>query len=454
MTETMNDRLRVAGVEIGDHFENGIIQFWLKNGIDRAHGGYLTCFAEDGSPTELSDKYVVTQTRMIWGFSNFYSAFPENKMLLEAAVQGVDFFLKYFWDADNGGIRWLVARDGSPIDSAKLVYGQSFAIYALAEYSLATGDPRGLQHAEAVFDLLQKYAVDTENGGYFENLESDWRIAEGGFAAGDRKSLDIHMHIMEAYTTLYRCSGKEIHARKLEEVINVILDRMVSKQSGCGLNQFDVRFNPLPAINIKRTWNAERKAGEVVAVPTDTTSYGHNIELLWLLNRAGEVLGKPANYYDEVGRRLAGHTLLYGVDKEFGGVYRDGPHAGPALVQDKEWWQNCESMVGFLDAFEHFKDERYAEAFLGVWSFAKAKFINHQVGEWRQLLNREGNVIGGDIGNPWKAIYHSGRAMLECTQRVRKLCGAHEEIRDTDPDSFDRGGGTRTLGKEDAHGFV
>jgi len=424
MTVPVGERLRAAQAEIGDHLENGIMKFWLKHGIDRACGGYLTGFDERGGASENTDKYVVTQTRMIWGFSRFSRAFPGNARLRDAAAQGVDFFLKSFWDAVHGGVYWSVARDGGVIDAAKLVYGQSFAIYALAEYTLATGDPRGLQYSEAVFDLLQKYSVDTYNGGYFENLESDWRVAEDGAAAGDRKSLDIHMHLMEAFTGLYQCSGKPIHARKLEEVINIILDRMVSKQSGCGLNQFDVRFNPLPAINIKRTWNAERKAGEVVAAPTDTTSYGHNIELLWLLNRAGEALGKPVDFYHEVGRRLAEHTLRHGLDEECGGVYRDGPHDGPALVHDKEWWQNCESMVGFLDAFEHFADDRYAEAFLAVWAFAKAKFINREIGEWRQLLDRRGNVIGGDIGNPWKAVYHSGRAMLECVERLARLCGA------------------------------
>jgi len=421
MSESLEKRVVAAGAEISQHLQNGIIRFWLENGIDRVYGGYLTGFNEQGILSDHTDKYVVTQTRMIWGFSNFCRAFPEDARLREAAKQGVDFFLKHFWDATNGGIYWSVARDGSALDTGKLVYGQSFAIYALSEYSLATGDPRGLKFAEHIFDLLQTFAVDTYNGGYFENLESDWSISGNGLAAGDRKSLDIHMHLMEAFTVLYLCSRKAIHARKLEEVTNIILDRMIAKNSGCGLNQFDVRFNPIPAINIKRTWNAERKTGQTVGVPMDTTSYGHNIELLWLLNRAGEVLGKPTDYYDSIGKKLAEHTLTYGLDKELGGVYRDGPHDGPALVTDKEWWQNCESMVGFLDAFEHFNDERYAEAFLNVWTFAKSKFINHDVGEWRQLLDRKGSVISGDMGNPWKAIYHSGRAMLECSTRISKL---------------------------------
>jgi mannobiose 2-epimerase len=423
---TVKKQIETACTEIRDHLINGIIPFWLENGIDLVHGGYLTGFDGKGIPSRNTDKYVVTQTRMIWGFSQFCRAFPDELRFREAATQGVDFFLKYFWDPINGGVNWSVTREGKTIDDAKLVYGQSFAIYALSEYTLATGDQRGLAHAERIFELLQLYAADTLNGGYFENIESDWRLAGGGSAAGDRKSLDIHMHLMEAFSTLYLCSKKEIHARKLEEVINLILERMISKESGCGRNQFSPRFEPIPAINIDRTWNAERKTGEIVREPTDTTSYGHNIELLWLLNRAGEVLGKPADYFDAAGRRLAEHTLAFGLDREYGGVYRDGPHDGPALIQDKEWWQNCESMVGFLDAFAHFGDERYLEAFLNVWAFAKSKFIDPGIGEWRQLLDRRGNVICGDIGNPWKAIYHTGRAMFECTQRIPNLYSPQE----------------------------
>ena len=180
MTEPMSDRLRAARAEISDHLENGIVPFWLERGIDRAYGGYLTGFNEEGGPSGSDEKYVVTQTRMIWGFSTFARAFPENTALLEAARQGVDFFLKYFWDAAAGGVRWSVARDGGPIDAAKLVYGQSFAVYALSEYASATGDPRGLQYAEAIFDLLQKYSVDACNGGYLRTSK-----AIGGLPRGE-----------------------------------------------------------------------------------------------------------------------------------------------------------------------------------------------------------------------------------------------------------------------------
>ncbi len=423
----LSEQIKQSANEIRSLLENGIMPFWQKNGNDTRYGGYLTCFNADGRLGADKDKYIVTQTRMIWGMSALSGKYPAYPEVLASARQGVEFFIKNFWDKELGGWFWKVRQNGELIDGGKLLYGQSFAIYALCEFSLATGDPVGTDYAERTFDLIQKYCTDTYYGGYFENFEQDWSIAEPGFAAGDRKSLDIHMHIMEAYTKLVQCTGKELHKRKLEEVTGLILGRMVNLEAGCALNQFDVGFNPIPAINIKRTWNAERVVGESIKAPVDSTSYGHNVELAWLVNRAGDILGKKPDYYGEITRKLVDHSLKYGFDYELGGVYRDGPHEGPAYVLDKEWWQNCEVLVGYLDAFERLGDSKYFDAFKMTWDFDKKYMVNYEIGEFRQLLDRRGNIIAGDIGNPWKAIYHSGRSMLECLERLERLSTLYVE---------------------------
>ncbi len=412
--------LQTALHEIRDNLEQGIIPFWLDRGIDRDFGGYLTCFDEAGAPTGDTDKYIVTQTRMIWGFAALYEEYRDER-LRATARQGYEFFVRHFRDPVHGGWFWKTARDGTCLDDGKVVYGEGFAIYALATYGRVFGDAEAIGLAERTFDLLQIYCADTRRGGYFENLEPDWTLSEPGFAAGDRKSLDIHMHLMEAFTALAAATGREIHRRKLEEVMNVILDRMVDGENGCAYNQFDLDFRPIPAINIRRTWNAERATGEIVETPTDTTSYGHNVELGWLLNRAAEVLGYQPHHFDSRVAGFCDHSLRFGFDHELGGVFRDGLHNGPALVTDKEWWQNCEVLIGYLDAYEHMGNPVYFDAFYKTWRFDRAHFINPATGEWRQLLRRDGSPVAADMGNPWKAIYHTGRAMLECKRRLERL---------------------------------
>jgi mannobiose 2-epimerase len=280
-----------------------------------------------------------------------------------------------------------------------------------------------LEYAENTFALLQVYAADNLNGGYYENLERDWAKAAGGVYAGDRKSLDIHMHLMEAFTVLYQASRKDIHRRKLIEVIGVICGRMVNSEGGYGLNQFDAGFSSLPAINIYRTWNFDREKGETLGEPADTTSYGHNLELGWLLKRACDTLGTDGEQWglETLIKKLIDHSLLYGYDHEFGGVYRDGIGCAPAVVKDKEWWQNFEAMAGYLNGYEIFGDARYVDASYSTWEFVKKYFVIPELGESRQLLDRTGTPIISGAGNLWKGIYHTGRSLFECICRIENM---------------------------------
>jgi mannobiose 2-epimerase len=414
--KTLRDEIHATLTEM-------IIPFWLARSVDRDYGGYLTCFDENGAALPDTGKYIVTQARMLWGFSFLYKSCPPSLQadMKAAAAQGFDFFVSKFSDEKSGGFIWKTARDGSPLDSGKVVYGESFAIYALAEYYRFSGDGKALELAEKTFDLLQIYAADTLHGGYFENLESGWTLSAGGKYAGDRKSLDIHMHLMEAFTTLYAASGREIHGRKLRELVDLLLGRMINSELGYGYNQFDAEFHRIPAINIYRTWNDERETGEVIGEPLDTTSYGHNVELSWLLKLAMDTLGQEDSLCTAVMKKLLDHSLQYGYDYEYGGVYRDGVADQKVLVTDKEWWQNFEALAGYSNGYLCFGDPRYLDALGRTWSFVRDKFINAETGESRQLLRRNGEPVVSNMGNPWKGIYHTGRALAVCIDNIEKI---------------------------------
>lgn len=421
---------RVAG-EIDRQLWGGIVPFWVDRAVDREHGGYLTAYDAEGRLDPVhTDKYIVTQTRMIWGFATLSALRPEDGRLRAAFEQGLDFFVDRFWDRKRGGWRWRVARDGRPVDDAKLTYGQSFAIYALADAHLATGDVRALDYASRTFDLLQRNACDSLRGGWLENLEDDWSPSPPGFGGGDRKSLDIHMHLLEAFTSLYQATGDPVHGRRLAEVIDLVLAHMVDPASGAGRNQFDLAFSPVLPLAINRTWNAERH-GETPPAESDTTSYGHNLELAWLLTKADMALGRPRDHHREAVEGLVGHALRFGVDWRHGGVFRDGPHDGSATVRDKEFWQQAEALPGLLDGYLVLGDERCLDAFLGVWRFVTERMVDPALGEWRVLLDETGEVIDGAMGNPWKAFYHTGRGLIEAGRRLDIILGG---VGDPQPD--------------------
>lgn len=415
--------MRESASEIERHLEEELIPFWGERAVDSVNGGYLVCFDEAGHSTGTREKYLNTQCRLLWWFSTLARSGRDRTANLGLARHGFEFIRTKFWDERHGGWFWKVSADGTCLDDGKVVYGQSFAIYAMAEYALATGSDEARDLAVATFDHLQKHCADRERGGYLENLERDWTPSAPGFHAGDRKSLDTHMHLMEAFTVLLELTGDIAHRRALLDVAALIRGRMIDPATGCGRNQFDLDWTPLPAIAIRRTWNAER-AGEAPAAPTDTTSYGHNVELSWLLRRALKVAGEDTAPWEPVMRRLVDHAVEHGVDREHGGVFRDGTALGGPLVLEKEFWQNAEALVGFLDAWQAGGGAGCAEAFLNVWQFAKDHFIA-PCGEWRVLLRRDGAPVDRNVGNDWKVSYHTGRAALECVSRFSEMKGTN-----------------------------
>lgn len=412
--------LKIIRQEMYDTLRDGVIPFWLNRSVDTVYGGFQTSFDRDGCGYGEQVKNIVTQSRMVWGFSNLipFANNDDISEMKEAAKQGAQFLRDKFWDDEYGGFYWMLNQNGTVLEPSKLSYGQSFGIYALSEYYLMSGEQWALEYAIKAFDCLQKYSVDSLNGGYFENVERDWTISPAGSFAGDRKSLDIHMHLIEAFTTLYVASGEEIHGRKLQEVYDLVIRHMVNHEHGYGYNQFDLEFNRLPAINIARTWNAERQANEAIVKPLDTTSYGHNAELSWLGDLALSVLKSRKKDDNTLLTRLIDHTVKNGFDREFSGIFRDGVGNEKAVVTDKEWWQNFETMVGLINGYAHFEKEDCIEPFKRTWDFVRNNFLDRELGESYQLLNRRGDVLVGELGNPWKGIYHTGRALSECIKRL------------------------------------
>lgn len=402
------------------YLKDKLLPFWLENSIDEKYGGFLSYFDRNGKPTGKTDKTLICQLRMIFTFASAHRAGYGEGRCLGAAKQGVEFTVEHFWDKEYGGWTWVADRRGRVIDDSKIMYGQSFGVYSMAEYALASDEPVGRAYAEKTFDTIQRNATDTYGGGYWEMFHRDWSLKPGGVYGGDRKTLDVHMHLMEAFTTMYEMSGMPMHERKLREIIRILEERMLDPEFGTGVSQFDEEFHPLPAIIFHDVWGSDRHTDEGVR-NLNNTNYGHNIEMAWLLKCAMDILGEDMTPYIPVIRKLTDHTLEFGVDWEYGGIYVEGPNDGPAIQTLKEFWQQAEALTGFLDAVLLFREQKYWSAFENIFHFVWSKNINHDVGEWYALLERDGTVKWDYLGHEWKISYHTVRAVIQTLKRLREL---------------------------------
>ena len=73
-----------------------------------------------------------------------------------------------------------------------------------------------------------------------------------------------------------------------------------------------------------------------------------------------------------------------------------------------------------LDGYKTFGNQNI-KAFVNVWDFSQKYVVIKGLCEWRTLCDREGSILDGNIGNPWKGSYHTGRATMEMADRLAEL---------------------------------
>ncbi len=391
-----------------------ILPFWLKHARDREHGGFHSFIGEDMKARDSLPHAALLTSRILWTFSAAYRAYHDPQYL-EMATWAYRDLVDRFVDRQYGGLFWTIRPDGQPADGHKQIYGQVFGIYGLSEYYRATGDIGALQQAIAIYGLIEKNARDPVNGGYFDTLSREWRRedANGSNLLGDApKSQNSHIHILEGFTALLRIWPDEGLRRRERELIELTMTRII-----------DPRTHHL-ILFMKDDWTPIG----------DAVSYGHDIELAWLLVEAADVLGDPMLAARARGEALAiaKATNAEGVDTD-GGVYNEGGPRGPTNTH-KEWWEQAEAAVGFLNAYQISRDPAYFAYSRRSWRFIQEKFVDRQDGDWYEVLERDGTPLvefkgrgGATIQSAkvsiWKCPYHSGRCCLQLIERVEELLG-------------------------------
>ena len=402
-----------------DYFNTKLIPFWAKRAVEKKFGGFQTNYDRNGKRTEIKEKALLSQVRAIFSIAHTIRLGFDWPGGREALSQGIDFLFNHFHDSEYDGYYWIVDEDGTVIDDSKIIYGHSFLIYGLAEHALLTGDERSKKEAVRVFDLLQEKVADKDFGGYYEHFNRKFNLKAARKDIKAFKSLDVHMHLMEAFTTLYELTQDEKHRKALEDVIDLIFDKMVEPKTGTGISMFTDKWEPISNVELDTVWGRDRFDEDGKA--TDITSYGHNIELTWLYLLSQDILGIPREKSRNRVVPVYEHTFAHGVDWEFGGIYVEGHRNGDATEMTKEFWQQAEAMIGFLDAYLFTSDEKYLKAYKNIHDFVFTKLINWDQGEWFALTERNGDLIWDYMGTNWKVFYHTVRGMGEIIKRLEKI---------------------------------
>ena len=413
---TRETYLKLA-TEVEDALHTDVLNVWFPRTVDHQYGGFHSHFTRDWKWAPSDGKFSVFQGRMTWVASQVVLRYPKLKNeFLPIVRQGVNYMQNVMWDKQDGGFFWGLEDTGKIIPKftdGKELYGIGFCIYGAAAAYQATGDPKALALAQDGFRWADEHAHDSMNGGYYEWLTREGKpivptVASGQIAlsplAGfpiNYKSMNTHIHLLEAFTQLYQVWPDQTLRDRLEELLAVVRDK-ISVEPGV-MNLY-----------FTNSWQA---------IP-DHDSYGHDVEAAYLMLETDEVLHHKASPKTErMARMLVDHALAYGWDKTNGGFFRDGTTFGKTEDTAKEWWVEVEGLNALLLMHQRYGKETgvYFERFLEQWQFIQKHQIDAQFHGLYNLTKADGTPLTQDKGVIWKAAYHDGRAFMNVSERLQEL---------------------------------
>jgi mannobiose 2-epimerase len=394
-----DQRMQQLRKEVSADLTGNLLPYWSENMVDNINGGFYGRIDGNEKVYPDEDKGGILNARILWTYSSAYRIYKDTSYL-RLASRAKEYIMVHFIDKLYGGAYRSVNAKGEPSDTRKQIYTQTFFIYALAEYYRATGDKEAIKTARDIFEAFEKYALDKESNGYFEVFTRDWHRSRdkliGETTISDEKTMNTHLHLMEAYTNLYRVWPDKRMAERLRNVAEIFLDHIIDKQTSHLICFMDKSWNRTSMID----------------------SYGHDIEASWLLCESANLLGDPdlLARVKKVSIKIA-DAASEGLQTDGSMLYEKDLATGH-LPEERSWWVQSEAIVGYLNAYELSGDEKYLDRSVNCWNYTKQHLIDSKKGGWFSGVSESGVAGKGDKAGFWICPYHNGRMCMEVVERV------------------------------------
>ena len=413
--------------ELSESLNKELFEVWYPRTIDSIHGGFLSDFDYKWETKGRQNKMIVTQSRHVWTTSTAAEFFPDKKdHFLKIARHGVQFLKDKMWDSEKGGFFNLVDREGNVLKSGKSdriikeAYGNAFAIYGLAAYSRVSGDTAALSLAKKAFLWLDKHSYDRQFGGYFQFLEADGTPLKSGYNNVPPKDQNGSIHLLEAFTELYRVWPDPLVRERLLMMLTLVRDRIAHPK---GYLQLFLNEDLSP-VSYRDSAEDVRKKNWL----HDHISFGHDVEIAFLMLEASEIAGLGNDTLTlRKAKQMVDHSIENGWDKEVGGFYEAGYYfknqdTVTIIKNTKNWWAQAEGLNSLLLMSELFPDDphNYKLLFLKEWEYIKTYLIDHEHGGWYPNgTDNEPEAKLAMKSQIWKGNYHTSRALMNCMKLLK-----------------------------------
>lgn len=391
------------GTRLKAELEGNILPFWAERMQDPS-GGFYGRIDGNGHLDAKAPKGAILNARILWTFSSACRMLADGRYRT-LADRAYAYIRDRFVDRQYGGVYWSLDAAGRPLEDKKQFYAIAFTIYALAEYSRICPDSEVLELAICLYRDIEAHSLNSAGNAYIEACTREWgAIADMRLSDKDQNdalTMNTHLHILEAYTGLYRVWGTPQMKASLERILNIFTERIICANGHLGLF-------------FGENWEPHSTA----------FSYGHDIEASWLLCEAAEVLGERETMekVKAVSTKMA-IAAIEGFTPE-GGMENEYDPASGHRDNGRDWWVQAETVVGCANQYRLTSDPEWLEKAEAQWNFIENHILCPD-GEWYwgAVPSSDGKFApdrANDRAGFWKCPYHNGRMCMEILERFNR----------------------------------
>ena len=375
--------------------------FWLRNGMDREHGGVYTCLDRYGR-VYSTDKSVWMQGRCGWIFAYLCHVYGPKKEWLEASKSCLDFMEKYCINPDaDGRMYFTVTADGKPLRQRRYYFSEAFYAIANAEYYGVTGDKECLERAKKAYNIywdLWHGAKDPTGLG--PKTEPQTRSG---------RAFGLPMIYLNVTSVMLRVDpeNKALYEERAQGCVDDIFKYHVHPELHCVLEN----------VGVNGEANLDYTDGRIV-------NPGHDIEGVWFLlehaKRTGnkELVAKAEEIFN--------WAIKAGWDEEYQGLlyFVDCLGNPPEAYEHdmKLWWPHDEILISSLMLYRDTGKQEYLDWYFRTMDYCKKHFSDSEAGEWYGYLRRDGKPTEPSTkGSTFKGPFHLPRMLIMTDMMLKEL---------------------------------
>ena len=366
--------------------------FWLRNGMDKEHGGVYTCLDRYGR-VYSKDKSVWMQGRCGWIFAYLCHTYGVKKEWLEASKSCLDFMEKYCINPNaDGRMYFTVTADGKPLRQRRYYFSEAFYAIANAEYYGVTGEKECLERAKKAYNIywdLWHGAKDPTGLG--PKTEPETRSG---------RAFGLPMIYLNVTSVMLRVDpeNKALYEERAQGCVDDIFKYHVHPELHCVLEN----VGPNGEANLDYT------DGRIV-------NPGHDIEGVWFLLEQAARTNDAALV--EKAETIFNWAITAGWDNEYGGLlyFVDCLGNPPEAYEHdmKLWWPHDEILISSLMLYRDTGKQEYLDWFYKTLDYSKAHFSDPEYGEWYGYLRRDGKPTEPACkGSTFKGPFHLPRMLI------------------------------------------